>query len=170
MKSVEVIYKNKIFICEKQQHISRLISKSFGEYIHNKIFMLNVYEVLFLLEKNFLTVFNSNKEIMNFDTILKKTKVDFSNYLVYEDLKKKGNVPKSGFKYGCLFRVYKKGDKISKNHSKWLVEVVLSNRKLNSNFFSSKNRIANSTKKKFLIAFIDIDNSITYIENNWIKI
>ena len=32
MKDIEIVYKNKIFICENQKHISRLISKSFGEY------------------------------------------------------------------------------------------------------------------------------------------
>ena len=60
--------------------------------------------------------------------------------------------------------------KIGKEHSKFLVEPILENEKLCVNFISSKNRIANTTKKRLLLAFIDNDNCITYIENKWLKL
>ncbi|MEM4331127.1 MAG: tRNA-intron lyase, partial [Candidatus Pacearchaeota archaeon] len=100
---------------------------------------------------------------------LKKDKNFLLKYLVFEDLRKRGYILKSALKFGADFRVYDKGFKSKEKHSKWLLSVFSEHEKINLKDFSSKNRVAHSTNKKFMIAIVDDEKGITYYEINWMS-
>jgi len=162
---MKIEYRNKKFNIENKSEFQKLNSKGFG-IDENKKYFLNIYETLFLVEKNKIKVFEKNKEI-DFNKILKNSKIDFKEYLIYKDLKIKGYNILSGSKFGFTFRIYDKGIKVGEDHSLWLVEPINDNEKIKFKEILGKNRIAHSTNKKLIYAIIDIDNSITYIENSW---
>jgi len=161
---IEINFQNNFFKINEKDFQS-LNSKGFG-LKQDKIYYLNIYETLFLLEKNKIKVIEKNNEI-SFDYIFKKLKIDFKFYLVYKDLKSKGYIVLSGSKYGFAFRIYDKGIKIGDDHSLWLVEPVIESEKVLFKDILGKNRIAHGSNKKLIFAIVDIENSITYIENSW---
>lgn len=95
---------------------------------------------------------------------LKKNEKD--NYLVFKDLRKKGYIPKAGLKFGADFRVYVKNEK----HARYLVHIVNEKDKIGFKDILTKTRIAHSTAKKLLIAIIDSQEDITYLEVDWVKL
>ena len=162
---VQLIKNN--FVLEENSWQS-LNSKGFGEKLDN-LFSLNVYEVLFLINKIKIEVINSKNKKVEFNEIIKKLKVDINVFLVYSDLVKKGYNVQSGLRYGVDFRIYEKGVAVGDGHSEWLVVVVSHKDKLAVSDFASFNRVAHSTKKKLLNAVIDIENDVTYFESSWTK-
>ena len=152
------------FIVEEQKHKDHLTSKGFGEVIGD-IFVLSIYEVLYLLEKRKVEVYLRNREL-SFQQITSSKTTDITSYRVYRDLKKKGYHIKSGLKYGFTFRVYNKGVKQGEDHALWLVQPVHEDQKFSVREFAGKNRVAHSTKKKLLLGIVD-DSDVTYLEVNW---
>ena len=159
-------YKGGLFILNHRDFQS-LNSKNFGKK-EGKLYTLDIYEAVYLCEKEKIQILKLNKEIC-FDEISKMKKFNFLNYIIYKDLKSKGYNVKSGIKYGSTFRVYNKGVKEEKEHSLWLVEPIFDNEKLKMKDMAGKNRIAHSTNKVTLFAIVDSENSVTYIEANWKK-
>ena len=145
-----------------------LNSKGFGLKIDN-LFTLNIYEVLFLVNKDKVEVFDLKDRLVTFELILKKFKVDFNIYLVYTDLIKKGYNVQSGLRYGVDFRIYEKGVEVGEGHSEWLVRVYSHKDRINISDFASFNRVAHSTKKKLLNAVCDVECDVTYFESAWTK-
>lgn len=115
-------------------------------------------------------IFNSKQiDLRELDKKFSKKDKKFSTkYAVYKDLRKKGYIVKTALKFGAEFRVYEKGKK--KTHAKWII-FTDSEKNVNSwHDFSAKNRVANSTNKKLLLAIVDDEKDILYYEINWLKI
>jgi tRNA-intron endonuclease len=115
----------------------------------------------------------SNNKKISFIDLLKKTKridkrID-TKLAIYSDLRNKGYIAKSALKFGADFRVYNKGVRPSEDHARWLLIASKENEKLDYNDFAAKNRIANSTKKRLLIAILDDEGDVSYYETSWIK-
>jgi tRNA-intron endonuclease len=149
-----------------------LFEKSnYGEKVGSKVEYSPV-EALFLLENNKISIKSNNKKI-SFIDLLKKTKridkrID-TKLAIYSDLRNKGYIAKSALKFGADFRVYNKGVRPSEDHARWLLIASKENEKLDYNDFAAKNRIANSTKKRLLIAILDDEGDVSYYETSWIK-
>lgn len=143
-------------------------TKKIGEKQEEKI-IYSIPESLYLLKKNRAEIKIRDKKI-DFEKALehfsKKDKNCFNKFLVYKSLREKGYIPKAGLKFGADFRIYDKNEK----HSKWILLIKNNNEKINLQEFSSKNRVAHSTKKKILLAIIDSEKEILFYEINWIKI
>ncbi|MBW3017686.1 tRNA-intron lyase, partial [Candidatus Woesearchaeota archaeon] len=75
----------------------------------------------------------------------------------------------TALKFGADFRVYDRGVKPGEDHAKGLVFSVPESQGLTWYEFSSKNRVATSTKKRLLIAIVDQENDVTYYEIRWIR-
>lgn len=166
MNKIEVKYSNKSFLIDKINFQS-LNSKGYGKK-EGDIYTLDYYEALYLLEKgNILVLENNTNNKLSFEKIITKIKIDIKNYLIYKDLRTKGYIVKSGLKYGFTFRVYDKGIKLKEDHSLWLVEGVFEKDKILIKDLTGKNRTAHSAKKKMILAIVDLENGITYLENNW---
>ena len=149
-----------------------LYNKSnFGEKKEGKI-KYSFPEVLYLVEKEKMKVSSRNKELSFEDLIKKFKKVDKKiqiKYPVFRDLRVKGYVVKTALKFGAEFRIYEKGTKVGEKHSKWIVFTDYESRNITWQEFSSKNRVAHSTKKNLLLAILDEEGDITYYEVRWIK-
>lgn len=144
---------------------------SFGEKKDSKI-IYSPSEALFLVEKGKMDVLSKNKKLSKEELIKKFKKMDKKihlKYPVFKDLREKGYVVKTALKFGAEFRVYEKGAKIGEKHSKWVVFTDYESKTFSWQEFSSKNRVAHSTKKNLLIAIVDEEGDITYYEVRWVK-
>ena len=168
---IEVFYLNKNFLVFENKNVSTLLNKNYG--IKKKDFLvLNEFEVLELLEKNKILVYekmkNKENEKLSIKEILQKTKTKEENFLVFKDLKNKGFVLKTAFKFGFDFRVYEKNEKENK-HSKYFLKVLKENSVILAKKYISDIRISNTSKKDLILAFVDREFSITYTKVSRIK-
>lgn len=150
------------FSSNKSEAIALASKSSIGEIKSGRV-IYSLYEVLYLLDKNQAELLKSNKK-QNFESLLKKANNKI--YLVFKDLREKGNILKEGLKFGADFRVYEKGAKPGKNHAKYLL-FVIGDKKINTLDFAAKARIAHSTNKTLLLAIVDSEEDVSYYEANW---
>ncbi len=144
----------------------------FGEKYGEKI-LYSLPEAFLLVQDKKMDILDyrekelSQKEILKkFERIDKKFK---TKYIVFKDLRKKGYIVKTALKFGAEFRVYNKGEKISKTHSKWILFPVSENKQMTWQDFSAKTRVAHSTKKNLLIAIVDEEGDVSYYEVKWTR-
>jgi len=109
---------------------------------------LSLLEVSYLAEKGIL----DNTPIMESDI-----------YLVYRDLRNRGLIVKSGFKYGTHFRVYERS---MDEHSKYLVHLISKREEIQK--ISRAVRVAHGVKKNLLLAYPD-NGDILYFKFSWIR-
>ena len=89
-------------------------------------------------------------------------------YIVYKDLRDRGLLVKTGFKFGCDFRVYqrgvtlKKGPKSPGEHTKWVVYTVPEDYTCSFQELSRAVRLAHSIRAKMLWAIVDNESNVTY--------
>lgn len=161
-------------ITESSDQARELYNKSvFGTvYQKNKI-QLSLLEALYLLEKNKIVILNKrNNEIPAEKFMKKATKIEpnfFIRYAVFKDFRNRGYVIKTALKFGADFRVYDRGIKPGEDHAKWVVFPVHEASTLTWHEFSSKNRVAHSTKKRLLIGVVDDEGDVTYYEIRWVR-
>jgi tRNA-intron endonuclease len=172
MNKIESHFIGRVVSSNSPEAFSLLKKSNFGERIADKV-QYSFSEVLFLVEKRKMKVF-SKKDVLVKDVLLRKL-LNFDKriqmkYMVFRNLRNKGYVVKTALKFGGDFRVYPKGSKIGAKHSKWIVFVESETSKLRWHEFSSKNRVAHSTKKNLLLAITDEEGGITYYEVKWLKV
>ncbi|MCF0226026.1 MAG: tRNA-intron lyase [Methanobrevibacter sp.] len=147
-----------------------LHEKSLFGKIEADTLQLSLIEACYLLEKNRLNIFENDKPVdVNFFIDLLKNKGLYSKYIVYRDLKDRGYVIKTGFKYGSEFRLYDKGRSPGQGHSDYLVKVIFENYNINALDFASYVRISHGVNKKLLLAIVDEDFDITYYNVEWTR-
>jgi tRNA-intron endonuclease, archaea type len=89
-------------------------------------------------------------------------------YRVYEDLRERGLLVRTGFKFGCDFRVYdrgvqlKKGPKSAKEHTKWIVFSVPEDFTMSFQELSRSVRLAHNIRARMLWAIVDNEGDCTY--------
>lgn len=92
-------------------------------------------------------------------------------YPVYSDLRERGLIVKSGFKFGAHFRVYPRGvnpytsgSKKQRQHTKWVVHAVPENETLSFQEMSRAVRLAQNIRATMLWAIVDSEEGVTYYE------
>ncbi|MBI5332026.1 MAG: tRNA-intron lyase [Candidatus Aenigmarchaeota archaeon] len=91
-------------------------------------------------------------------------------YRVYEDLRERGLVVRTGFKFGCDYRVYergvqlKKGPKSAKEHTKWIVFAVSEDFTMSFAELSRAVRLAHNIRAKMLWAVVDNESDCTFYQ------
>jgi tRNA-intron endonuclease, archaea type len=144
-------------------------SQRFGEKDKDLI-TYTLCEAIYLVQKNKMEILDlKDKEIKKKKLLKKLLKFDkkiLLKFAAYKDLRNKGLIPKTAFKYGADFRIYAKKNQ----HSKWICFVDSEKESLTWQEFSSKNRVAHSTKKSLLIAIVDGEQDVTYYEVNWTRL
>jgi len=140
---------------------SKLGEKKQGKVIYS------IYEAIYLIENKKAQLIRNNKLLTLNQAIksLLKSKNYQDSYLIFKDLRKRGYIPKAGLKFGADFRVYVKNEK----HAKYLVHIVNEKDKIGFKELLAKTRVSHSTAKKLLIAIIDSQEDITYLEVDWMK-
>lgn len=144
----------------------RLYNKGYyGEYIDKSKLQLSLIETLYLMEKNRAVLTKDGKE-MTYDEAFKyasENELEFDiKFITYKDLRKRGYIAKSGFKFGAHFRVYDRGQIPGTDHSNFLVHGVPEGKTFSFPEVSRAVRLAHSVRKRFIYAIVDDDGSLTY--------
>ena len=136
--------------------VSRLLhSDSFyGQPLDADHLQLSLVESGYLLKKGILEVADmSGMHSLGFDEFAAKASIIESEFMlkyqVYENLRNRGLVPKTGFKFGSHFRVYlsfKAVDKLP--HSEYLVHSISEDHEFVLPVMSRAVRLANSVRKR----------------------
>ena len=144
----------------------------FGETKKGGKLHLSIVEALFLVERERLSV-SEKKKPLTFEQLLRKAKKEdktiYSQYIVYSDLRERGYIAKTGYKFGGHFRVYKRGDIPGQSHSAFLVHSIPENFPMTMTDISRFVRLGHSVKKKMWLAGGGSEGDLTYYEVKRIK-
>ena len=144
----------------------------YGKLTKEKRLLLSLVEAAYLMKKGLLEVEvreqksdlekepslkpqTSNLKPVNFERFVEYANAiepDFMDkYVVYEDLREKGLVVKTGFKFGSHFRVYKTKQQ---KHSSYLIHVLPEEHVFSMDELSRAVRLAHGVKKRMIFAQI----------------
>ncbi len=117
----------------------------YGNLLGNSV-VLSIFESLYLHEIGSLEI-----ELDELKSVAEKIADFQEKYEVYRDLKRRGFVVKTGFKFGCDFRVYRKVQHIEDlPHSDFLI--LIAKKVLEPQELARAVRVANAVRKKLLVA------------------
>ncbi|BAW31398.1 MAG TPA: tRNA-intron lyase [Methanothermobacter sp.] len=148
----------------------RLNQKSHYGNLEDDRLKLSLVEAAYLQEKGKLSIWDGENKISSneFISILNRRGL-YQKFIVYRDLRERGYIIKTGFKYGSEFRVYERGEAPGKGHSTYLVKVLHESANLKILDFSSYVRVAHGVRKKLILAVVDDEEDITYYRVEWIR-
>ncbi len=161
------LLENKVVIAKGWDELEQ---RSFGKQEGRRL-VLSFVESLYLLEKGRIKLSKAGKKIgfeglMNF--AIRKDRRIHEKFTVYADLRDRGLVAKTGFKFGCDFRVYqrgvsvKRGPKEASEHTKWIVFAVPEDYRCSFTELSRAVRLAHSIRARMLWAIVDNEDNVTY--------
>ena len=154
----------------KDENAHNLYNKRYYGNLTDSGLELSFIESLFLLTKNKIEIYDDDKLITKEDlTNIIRQKHIFSHYLVYKDLRIRGYIIKTGFKYGSDFRIYERGHAPGDGHSNFLVKILSEEQEIKVRDFSSYVRVAHGVRKTLLLAVVDDEYDITYYDIEWTK-
>lgn len=146
----------------------------YGKLNEDNELNLALFEAAHLLERQKIKIKNEDGENLEFQNAKKR----FSNidskfnqkYSVYKDLRKRGLIVKTGFKFGTHFRVYPRGtnpyeDQENRKHTKWVVQAVKGTEDLGFEKMSRAIRLAQNVRAKMLWGVVDSEGNVTYYES-----
>ena len=150
----------------------------FGEMFDDRL-ELSLIETAFLLERGKIEVRLDRKK-MNFKDVYKHClQIDkrfVARYTVYKDLRERGLPVRTGFKFGCDFRVYdrgvapvKKGPKAPHEHTKWIVFTVAEEYACSFQELSRAVRLAHNIRANMLWAVVDNECDVTYYSISYLS-
>ncbi len=162
-----LLVNDKVLVTENKLK-SQLIQKGFGEKKPTGELVVELKEAIYLLEKGKFPLEDSKGKEVSRETLFKlgekKEKEFYSKYLVYADLRERGFVVKTGFKFGFDLRVYPRGKRPGEEHSKWVVSVATQRDKLSMTQLSRMVRLSGNIKTVVLQAVVDSEDDINYYE------
>jgi len=144
----------------------------YGELSENRL-ELSLVEAMLLLERGKIEIVkNKKKKISSKEFYEHCLKIDPRfrvRYIVYKDLRERGLPVRTGFKFGCDFRVYergvsplKKGPKAAHEHTKWIVFCVAEDYNCSFHELSRAVRLAHNIRANMLWSIVDSDNDVTF--------
>lgn len=138
---------------------------------------LSLVEAAYLLEKGKISIFKKDgKKKKNVDmkifhrTATEKEPEFHQKYVVYRDLRERGYLVKTGYKFGAHFRVYERGVKLKRGpkapheHTKFVVHAISEEDRFSYPELSRATRLAQNIRAKMVWAVVDSENDITYYE------
>ncbi|MEM5804646.1 MAG: tRNA-intron lyase [Candidatus Aenigmatarchaeota archaeon] len=125
--------KDRVIVWDKKGAEALFDEGAFGKLVAERL-ELSLVEAAYLSEKERLEIIDDGKAIGTEAFIKYCNMVDSRfdcRYAVYKDLRERDLPARTGFKFGCDFRVYakgvkplKRGPKSAKEHTKWIVFAV----------------------------------------------
>jgi tRNA-intron endonuclease, archaea type len=154
----------------REGNIAKIHEKSHYGNMTEDGLQLSLIEALYLMEKGKLEIDIDSDDVTieKLYNIIRKQE-SFANYIVFKDLRNRGYIVKTGFKYGSEFRLYERGKSPGDGHSNYLVKVATENSKFMMSDLSSYVRVAHGVNKKLLFAVVDDENDITYYNVEWTR-
>lgn len=162
-KGKGILLKNRLIVFDKKL-ANQLLDKEFFGKPFGEVLQLSFVEALYLFEKNILTIQNSDGEKLSKKKcvhLIRNLQPDIEQRLiVFKDLKDRGLLVKTGFKYGTHFRAYSKQPE--KTHAEYLIHVVEKGFTSIWAEISRAVRLAHSVNKEFVFACLH-GTTIDYI-------
>ena len=159
-----VLLKNRLIVFDKKVGELLLKTEFYGKPF-GELLQLSFVEGLYLLENNVLEIFTTDgKKLSKAQCIhlMQKHQPDIvERLLVFKNLKQRGLLVKTGFKFGSHFRAYTKQP--DKTHAEYLVHVVEKGFTSIWAEISRAIRLAHSVNKEFIFACVG-GSSIKYIK------
>jgi tRNA-intron endonuclease len=148
------LYASFLYVKERFYGSPLGINKPRLEYF-SKPSELSLIEAYYLLKKGRIKIsdpkVSKDLTVDEFYEIAKKIHHNFEEkFIIYEDLREKGYVPRPGLKFGADFVVYKRGPGFE--HSPFIVHVLSHDAKISAADMVRAGRLATSVRKKFVIA------------------
>jgi len=163
------LLENKVVVPKGWEELEQ---RSYGKLVSRRL-ELSLVEALYLIDKERMSVYKAGKKL-GFNALMelavKKDRRIHEKYVVYADLRDRGLVAKTGFKFGCDFRVYqrgvgvKRGPKEAGEHTKWIVFSVPEDYRCSFTELSRAVRLAHSIRARMLWAIVDNESNVTYYE------
>jgi len=145
----------------------------YGKY-QEDVLELSLVETYHLMDRDLIALKNDGEEISQEDALEVFSEQDeefYQKYQAYADLRERGFIVKTGFKFGAHFRVYprgvnpyEEGPKKQKQHTKWVVHAVSQDEKLGFAEMSRAVRLAQNIRATMLWAVVDSESGVTYYE------
>ncbi|MEM0360018.1 MAG: tRNA-intron lyase [Candidatus Diapherotrites archaeon] len=157
------LIENKVVVSEKRKR-DQLISKGFGE-TEGKNLVLDLKEALYLVEREKLEIVKGKTVVSEKKLLEIGEKTDpkfYSKYLVFRDLREKGYVVKTGYKFGFDLRVYPRGKKPGEEHSQYVINVCTQDEIFSMPEISRMVRLSANLNTVFVQAVVDSENDINY--------
>lgn len=139
----------------------------YGKHVGGRL-QLSLVESAYLLEKGAISIADREGKPLDHEEFRKRAKkveegFD-AKYQVYKDLRDKGLVVKTGFKFGTHFRVYKQIEAPDKApHSEYLVHTLPEDYVFPLPVLSRAVRLAHSVRKEMVFAYPE-GNGVKYLE------
>src|SRR3989338_5865419 len=161
---------SKAFVVEKKEIVFE--PGFYGKIIGDRL-ELALVEALLLLKMGRISVLKDGTPIkfeQLYDHARSLDKRFPERYRVYEDLRERGLLVRTGYKFGVDFRVYergvqlKKGPKSAKEHTKWIVFAVPEDYTCSYQELSRAVRLAHNIRAKMLWAIVDNEGDCTYLQ------
>lgn len=166
------ILENKVVVCGKSDSEEIYEIGCFGK-VKDEQNELSLEEAFLLLKRNRLNVIDGKKKLDEeklYKYACEQDKEFPWKFAVYEDLRNRGLLVRTGFKFGTHYRVYargvklKRGPKSLKEHTKWIVHAVPENYTCSFPELSRAVRLAHNIRAKMLWAVVDQEGDVTYYE------
>ncbi len=167
------IAQDKVFIWDRNAAKNIFENDYYGRLREDRL-ELSLVEAAFLYKKKKITIYNNNKKMgFNefFDYCCSIDNRFRERFIVYTDLRNKSYPTRTGFKFGCDFRVYnkgvkplKRGPKSAAEHTKWIVFAVPKNYSCGFQELSRAVRLAHNIRAHMLWALVDKDDKVVYFE------
>lgn len=148
--------------------------KYYGKILDSDELQLSLSEALHLVERDEIEVMEDGISFSRNDLFEKCVSIDDEfphKFAVYSDLRERGYIVKSGFKFGAHFRVYPRGvnpyvdgPKDNKQHTQWVVHAVQEDKTMSFQEMSRAVRLANNIRATMLWGVVDSENGVTYYE------
>ncbi len=142
--------------CIIKRDYEELHDKNFYGFKDRQGLKLSFYETLYLTDRSILEVDTNALEELHSE----KEDFELMNK-VYRDLRERGMIPKTGFKYGAQFRAYAGNpDDI---HAEYIVQPVKKDHVCRWYEVSRAVRVAHSVRKDFIFGIQD-DDGVSYLK------
>ena len=169
----------KVIIWDKEGANQIFDSGWYGELLEDRL-ELALVEAMLLLERGKIEIKSKKKKLSTkefYDYCLKIDPRFHMRYVVYKDLRDRGLPVRTGFKFGCDFRVYergitpvKKGPKAPHEHTKWIVFTVAEDFVCSFQELSRAVRLAHNIRANMLWAVVDNENDVTYYSITYLSL
>ena len=141
----------------------------YGKPLDHERLQLSLVEGGYLLSEGVLKIYSmKSDELLGIDTFIEKAssiEKDFSlKFATYSNLRTLGFVPKTGFKFGTHFRVYKEVKSLEKlPHSEFLIHAIPHDHEFSLPVMSRAIRLSNSVRKRMIFA-VEKGGHINYVD------
>ncbi len=167
-----ILLENKVYIFDKTDAEEIYDYGCFGKVKDDKN-ELSLEEALVLAKRNKLKIYKDKKELNVeefYEYACLQDKEFPWKFIVYEELRGRGLLVRTGFKFGTHFRVYargvklKRGPKSVREHTRWIVHTIPENYTCSFPELSRAVRLAHNIRAKMLWAVVDDEGDVTYYE------